>query len=147
MIQRIQTLYLLLAFILLGLMYFLPVADITAADAVYTLDISGVKKAGELVTGGLPLLIFLSAVILVHGVTIFLYKKRLLQVKILILTIILVLGLFSTFFWFAYMGFRGAQVGFKLTIAIPAVVIILDYLAIKAIAKDEALVRSLDRIR
>jgi hypothetical protein len=68
-------------------------------------------------------------------------------VKILILTIILVLGLFSTFFWFAYMGFKGAQVSFKLTIAIPAVVIILDYLAIKAIAKDEALVRSLDRIR
>jgi len=147
MIQRIQTVYLLLAAILLGLIYFLPVAVIQAADAVYQLDISGVKKAGELITSGLPLLIFLTAVILVHVVTIFLYRKRLLQVKILIMSIILVLGLFSTFFWFAYMGFKGAEVGFKLTIAIPAVVIILDYLAIKAIAKDEALVRSLDRIR
>jgi len=147
MIQRIQTVYLLLASLLLGLIFILPVADINAANAVYRLDISGVKKAGELITSGLPLLIFLAAVIMVHVVTIFLYKKRLLQVKILILTIILVLGLFSTFFWFAYMGFKGAAVGFKLTIAIPAVVIILDYLAIKAIAKDEALVRSLDRIR
>ncbi len=147
MIQRIQTLYLLLASILLGLIFILPVADISAADAVYRLDIGGVKKAGELITSGLPLAIFLSAVILVHVVTIFLYKKRLLQVKILILAIILLLGLFSTFFWFAYMGFKGAEVGFKLTIAIPAMVIILDYLAIRAIAKDESLVRSLDRIR
>jgi hypothetical protein len=92
-------------------------------------------------------LVFLSLVILVHLVIIFLYKKRIMQVKLLILSIILLLGLFSSFFWFGYMGFRGAAVGFKLTMAIPAVSIILDYLAIKAIAKDEALVRSLDRIR
>lgn len=147
MIQRIQTVYLLVASILLGMIYFLPVADITAADAIYQLDITGIHKGEELVMNGLPLILFLSLVLGIHLFTIFLFKKRLLQVKILILTIILLLGLFSTFFWFAYMGFKGAQAGFKLTIGVPAVAIILDYLAIKAIAKDEALVRSLDRIR
>jgi hypothetical protein len=147
MIQRIQTVYLVLVSIFLGLIFLFPIADIAATNAVYRFDIFGIHKAEELVMNGWPLLLFLSLVIGVHLAIIFLYKKRLLQVKMLILSIILLLGLYSTFFWFGYMGFKGASVGFKLTMAIPAVAIILDYLAIKAIAKDEALVRSLDRIR
>jgi hypothetical protein len=147
MIQRIQTVYLILVAILLGLIYLFPIADIAATNALYRFDIQGIHKAEELVMNGWPLMLFLSLVIVVHLLIIFLYKKRILQVKLLILAIILLLGLFSSFFWFGYMGFRGATVGFKLTMAIPAVTIILDYLAIKAIAKDEALVRSLDRIR
>jgi hypothetical protein len=147
MIQRIQTVYLLLVAILLGLIFLFPIADISATNALYRFDIGGIHKAEELIMNGWPLMLFLSLVILVHLIVVFLYKKRILQVKLLILSIILLLGLFSSFFWFGYMGFRGASVGFKLTMAIPAVSIILDYLAIKAIAKDEALVRSLDRIR
>jgi hypothetical protein len=147
MIQRIQTVYLLLVAILSGLIFLFPIADISATNALYRFDIQGIHKAEELIMNGWPLMLFLSLVIILHLVTIFLYKKRIMQVKLLILAIILLLGLFSCFFWFGYMGFRGATVGFKLTMAIPAVSIILDYLAIKAIAKDETLVRSLDRIR
>jgi hypothetical protein len=147
MIQRIQTVYLILVAILLGLIFLFPIADIAATNALYRFDIRGIHKAEELIMNGWPLMLFLSLVIIVHLVIIFLYKKRIMQVKLLILAIILLLGLFSSFFWFGYMGFRGATVGFKLTMAIPAVCIILDYLAIKAIAKDEALVRSLNRIR
>jgi hypothetical protein len=147
MIQRIQTVYLLLTAILLGLIFIIPVADIKTAETLYRFDILGIHKAEELVMNGWPLMLFLSLVIIVHLATIFLYKKRIIQVRMLIIAIILLLGLFSAFFWFGYMGFRGATVGFKLTIAIPIVSIILDYLAIKAIAKDEALVRSLNRIR
>jgi hypothetical protein len=147
MIQRIQTVYLIVITILLGLIFIFPIADIAATNAMYRFDILGIHKAEELVMNGWPLMLFLSLVIVVHLVTIFLYKKRLLQVKLLILAIILLLGLFSSFFWFGYMGFKGASVGYKLTMAIPAAAIILDYLAIKAIAKDEALVRSVDRIR
>jgi hypothetical protein len=147
MIQRIQTIYLLVASILLGLVFFLPLADITTAESIFRFDIQGIHKGSELIMKGWPLMLFLSFVILIHVITIFLFKKRLVQVRLLILSIILLLGLFSTFFWFGYMGVKGASTGFKLTIAFPVVDIILDYLAIKAIAKDEALVRSVDRIR
>jgi len=147
MIQRIQTVYLLITAILLGLIFFLPIADIASAADVYRFDILGVHKGAELIMKGWPLMLFLSLVMLIHVVTIFLFKKRLTQVRLLILAIILLLGLFSAFFWFGYMGFKGATAGFKLTIAIPVVSIFLDYLAIKAIAKDEALVRSVNRIR
>lgn len=147
MIQRIQTVYLLVASILLGLIYFLPLADITTAESIFRFDIRGIHKGSELIMKGWPLMLYLSLVIFIHVIIIFLFKKRLVQVRLLILSIILLLGLFSAFFWFGYLGVKGASTGFKLTIAIPVVDIILDYLAIKAIAKDEALVRSADRIR
>ena len=51
------------------------------------------------------------------------------------------------FFYFTYAGFDDAIVAFKIPIAFPVVAIILDYLAIRAIGKDEALIRSLNRIR
>jgi hypothetical protein len=147
MIQRIQTVYLLVASILLGLIFFLPIADISAAENVYMFDIQGIHRGTELIMKGWPLLLFLFFVILIHVIIIFMFKKRLVQVRLLIFAIILLLGLFSAFFWFGYMGVKDASTGFKLTIAIPMLDIILDYLAIKAIAKDEALVRSVDRIR
>ena len=37
--------------------------------------------------------------------------------------------------------------GFRIAIIFPLVALILDYLALRAIFKDETLVRSLDRIR
>jgi hypothetical protein len=57
------------------------------------------------------------------------------------------LGLFGMFFYFAYAGFEGAKVAFKIPVVFPIVAVILDYLAIRAIGKDEALIRSLNRIR
>ena len=123
MIQRIQSVYLLVSAILLGLIFILPVAEISSTDALYFFDIRGIHKGGEVIMNGLPLMIFLSLVILIHLIIIFLFKKRLLQVRLLIMTIILLLGLFSALFWFGYMSIKGASTGFKLTIAIPMVAI------------------------
>jgi hypothetical protein len=60
---------------------------------------------------------------------------------------VLLLGLFGLFFYFTYAGFDGAQVAFKIPVVFPIVAVILDFLAIRAIGKDEALIRSLNRIR
>ena len=147
MIQRIQTVFLLVSTFLLGLIFWLPLADITAADQLYLFDIKGIHKAGELVINGWALVCFLVLIVISHLVVIFSYKNRIRQVRILIFLMILLLGLFGIFFWFAYMGFRGVTVSFKLAVAFPIVAIILDWLAIRAIGKDEALIRSLNRIR
>jgi flagellar basal body-associated protein FliL len=80
-------------------------------------------------------------------VIIFLYKKRILQIRILVFSVVLLLGLFGLFFYFTYAGFTGAKVAFKVPVVFPVVAVILDYLAIRAIGKDEALIRSLNRIR
>lgn len=67
--------------------------------------------------------------------------------RLVAFTIILLLGLFGLFFYFTYAAFEDARVAFKIPVAFPLIAVILDYLAIRAIGKDEALVRSLDRIR
>jgi hypothetical protein len=78
---------------------------------------------------------------------IFGYKKRIRQIRFLVFTILLMLGLFGMFFFFTYYTFKDAQISFKISAAFPWVAIILDYLAIRSIGKDEALIRSIDRIR
>lgn len=147
MIQRIQTVYLSISIILLGLIFWLPLAEINASGQIYLFDIKGMHKAEELFFSGLPLILFLSLIVILHLVVLFSYKNRIRQIRILIFNLVLLLGLFAIFFWFAYMGFKGAQVGFRIAAAFPIIAIILDYLAIRAIGKDEALIRSMNRIR
>jgi hypothetical protein len=60
---------------------------------------------------------------------------------------VLLLGLFGLFFYYTYVGISGAKVAFKIPVVFPIVAVILDYLAIRGIGKDEALIRSLNRIR
>lgn len=67
--------------------------------------------------------------------------------RILVFAILLMLGLFGMFYFFTYYSFKGADVSFNIAVVFPLIAIILDYLAIRNIGKDEALVRSIDRIR
>jgi hypothetical protein len=76
-----------------------------------------------------------------------LFKKRIRQIRILVFNSILMLGLTGLFIFFAYSGFDGAKITFKIPVAFPLVGIIFNYLAIRAIGKDEALIRSLNRLR
>ncbi len=147
MIQRIQTVYVLLAGILSAILYQLKLADLTVNNELMEFFANGISKGEELVFNGLPLLIFIGLISLLHLVVIFLFKKRILQIRLLVFTIVLLLGLFGMFFYFTYAGFEGAKVAFKIPVAFPLVAIILDWLAIRAIGKDEALIRSLNRIR
>ena len=147
MIQRIQSVYLLVSILLTGLLLWLPLADITSGDQIYLFDIRGIHSGGETIFNGLPLLLFLLVIIAMHVAVILMYKNRIRQIRLLVFTMILLLGFFGMFFYFAYMGFDGAKASFKIAVAFPLVVIILDYLAIRNIGKDEALIRSLNRIR
>lgn len=147
MIQRIQTAYLLVAGTLVASLYNLNFADIAVNDKLYIFNAKGIFSDGELVLDGLPILIFIGIIALLHIVIIFMYKKRIRQIRMTVFTIILLLGLFGMFFYFAYASFKDAEVAFKIPVAFPLVAIILDYLAIRGIGKDEALVRSMDRIR
>ena len=147
MIQRIQTVYILLAGILTSTLYKLKLADLSVNNELMEFYSKGILKGEEVVFSGLPIFLFIGIIALLHVAALFLYKKRIIQIRILVFTIILLLGLFGMFFYFTYMGFDDAKVAFKIPVAFPLVAIILDWLAIRAIGKDEALVRSLNRIR
>ena len=129
MIQRVQTVYLLLIFGLMTSLLFLPIANIDSFAWILFAECS------------------LTA--LLSLVTIFLYKKRKLQIKfcygILGLLILSYLIIFFNF-WLPN-NTSDAIVAFKVPVVFPFFAIILDILAIRAIRKDESLVRSLNRLR
>jgi hypothetical protein len=147
MIQRIQTIYIFIAGLLTATLFKLKFADLIVNNELLTYYAKGIFNDIEQVFNGLPIMIFIGIITLLHLVIIFLYKKRILQIRLLVFSIILLLGLFGIFFYFTYAGFDDAKVAFKIPVAFPLVAIILDYLAIRAIGKDEALIRSLNRIR
>ena len=125
----------------------LTFAELSVNNELYTFVAKGIFNGEELIFNGMAIFIFIPVIALLHFITIFLYKKRILQIRILVFSIVLLLGLFGLFFYFSYAGFDGAKIAFKVPVAFPLVAVILDYLAIRAIGKDEALIRSLNRIR
>lgn len=147
MFQRIQTIYIFIVTVLIFLLFQLKFADIHVNEQLMTFSAKGIFNGEERVFNGLPLLILVGISAHLELMALFLYKKRIKQIRLLVFNIILLVGLFGVVLYFAYAGFESPKVAFKIPAAFPLVGIILNWLAIRAIGKDEALVRSVDRIR
>lgn len=147
MIQRIQTVYILLAAVFIALLLKLDFAELAVNGEFYTFSSKGIISGDKVLFSGLPVMLFIALIAIIHLVVIFMYKRRIRQIRILSFSIILVLGLIGVIFYFLYAAFDDAKIVFKIPLIFPLITVILDYLAIRAIGKDEALVRSLDRIR
>jgi hypothetical protein len=153
MIQRIQTVFLIIATILLAFVVFMPVAQIigTADDAVYELGFKGLIGTDGTFPefSSIPMSILIALSVGLCIISIFLFKKRMLQIRLCVVNIVLLLGLEGLMFYYV----RAAQsaidgtASFTLIFIFPLIAAILVYLALRAIARDEALVRSLDRLR
>lgn len=157
MLQRIQTLFILLAFLLMGSLYFLPLAVVRTENEVFTVMFDGFYKSySETVfIQTVPLIILLSVIVAISFVTIFLYKKRVIQMRLNFINLILMLG-FAGLSYFYITSFANGKfddsivtdiVHYRIFAAFPFVSAVFTYLGIRAIGKDEALVRSIDRIR
>lgn len=152
MIQRIQSVYLLVVTILLIVAMCSPVGKFIAADGVtaYGFTPWGVSLASDASqsTWGLFCILLLSG--LVAFGTIFLFRNRMLQIRMTIFNSILLVGYYITavVFIFVLKGKIEASV-FQLgwALCLPAVCIILNYLAFRAIYKDEVMVKAADRLR
>ncbi|MFY9151627.1 MAG: DUF4293 domain-containing protein [Prolixibacteraceae bacterium] len=147
MIQRIQTLYLLVSAILIALLFALPFAEIAKDGVVYLFNFKGILLDGVLKENGIAISILIGIILALHGFAMLSFKNRVRQLRVIIFSILLLIGLFGLFFFFTYYSFSGAEISFKISMVFPIIAIILDYLAIRAIGKDEALIRSIDRIR
>ena len=147
MIQRIQTVYLLISTLLIGFLFLFPFAEIAKDGAIYIFNFHGIVQDGILKQNGVFISILIGLIMALQGVAIISYKNRTRQIRLAVISILLILSLLGMFFFFTYYSFSDAQINFKTGILFPVVAIILDYLAILAIRKDEALIRSIDRIR
>ena len=152
MIQRIQTLFLLLALVCMAIFYFVPFGSLELTTDAGISDVPmglyGIDF-GEEHYSTLPLLILLSFVVLTLIFTIFLFKHRVLQMRICVFNLILALGCSGLAFFFLYQASEKFATNYSTSILVvlPIVAAIFIALAIRGIAKDEALIRSIDRIR
>ena len=155
MIQRIQTLYLLTVVILSGITLFSVQASfIGAVDAAhYILNFKGifqVQTTGmDFVKNVWSLTALCVLIPIIAVATIFMYKKRLLQIRLSIINTVLLAGYYVLLFIYLWQTGTALNAEWYLEIvtAFPLVNIILTFLAIRAIGKDEALIKSLNRLR
>lgn len=152
MIQRIQTLYLLAIAALMATAVFTPLAYFVAGADEYLLYAFSLK-GGETTYSTLYMGIVVALAAIIPFVTIFLYKNRMLQIRLCAVELVLLVGSVIFMAIYYYLGGRmfsqlefNTQ-GFRIAIIFPVVSLILDYLAMRAIFHDEMLVRSLNRIR
>lgn len=150
MLQRIQSVFLLLASAAMLIASVSPLAIYlyNADKAVF--EAMGVYLNGQLSdsTWGLFVVGALSSILAL--VTIFLYKKRMLQIRISIFNIVLMVGFYLYFGLIIYLLASGGELMFQkvgVGVIMPAIAIIFTILAVRRIGVDEALVRSLNRLR
>lgn len=150
-IQRIQSLYLLIVTILLIVAACLPVGffvDQAGEMCVFRpLYVSIPGQGNSYAVFGMFTLLILSAI--VSFGTIFCYKKMLLQIRLSIFNIILLVGYHLTFVASWLMVKENLYSDFRLnwSVSLPIVAIILIILAMKAIARDNKLLKDLNSMR
>ncbi len=176
MIQRIQTLYLLAASILCVVCLCLPIGRLVDTEGeivgtVYNLwvHIPYHEAIGQPTFNGIgnsepvlaevaegthiftPWALFALLLLTATGLItdIFFYRTRLAQSRIAILGCILLVGWYAVYaaFWFFLEAKFQAEFMPEPWAGFPAVACIFSYFAFRNILKDEALVRSLDRLR
>lgn len=140
MLQRIQTLYLTAALICTGLLFYFPVWD--SGDA------TGFATYGA----GSHALLFILTIILgaVQFISIFLFRNRKWQTNFCWLALLLTVSYISIFliiFITENDGLKNFIKGIKWAALLPMLIILFKALAIRNIQKDEALIRSMNRLR
>ena len=150
MIQRIQTLYLLLVVVLGTLLCLFSPMQFLLPEGTEYVSLNVLDKW--------PMAVMTIASPVLALVTIFLFKRRLLQARFNVMNVILCLGFYTLLaLYTAYVvkgyetigeiSLAGADWYISVWAAIPLVNIVLLMMATRRILKDEALVRAADRLR
>lgn len=149
MIQRQQTIWWFLIGVFAVLMLFFDWMTLFVTDGNYTLSSAGIVKDGATVIPGTMLTVYLIFEAVFNFVIIFLYKKRILQSRLTIISIILSLGTYGLVALYRYMSFTEevTSTNFSWPLVLPLISAILGVMAFRHVLMDEAKVRSLDRLR
>ncbi|MCX7862450.1 MAG: DUF4293 domain-containing protein [Bacteroidales bacterium] len=149
MIQRVQTLFLLISTILLLLLIWNPLAILQIDESTfYEIYTKGYFFENE-VQYSYALLVFNLITIIFPVITIFLFKNRILQMRLCIYNFILLIGLQAIIVYTIYATASNlkAEVFLEYTSVLPIIAAILHFIAFKYIKRDEELVKAADRIR
>ncbi|MEO5947812.1 MAG: DUF4293 domain-containing protein [Chitinophagaceae bacterium] len=140
MIQRQQTLWLLLATIAAALTFKFPFA--TGEEIVKN---TTMKQLVEITAGNnFFTLVLTIASAIISTITIFLFKDRKMQIKLCLLGLLIAIGIVVLYVLDMYKLISGTPAIWAL---LPVIVIISYLMAFLKIRKDQRLVKSLDKLR
>ena len=138
-------------------MLFLTFAKITTQDMVYAFKATGLEDlSGEIIQPSWVLFGLTAVITLISFISIFLYRKRVLQMRLTIFNLLIKVGFYLLVFLVYRPSFIEAIVdtnqdwlSMSITpwLAFPIVAMIFDYLAYRGIAVDEKTIRFMDRLR
>jgi hypothetical protein len=152
MIQRIQSIWLLLAAITVSCLLFIPMVTATIGTTEYQVLASGLyQKIGNqsnLIKSSTPLLICVIAAALISVVNIFNFSNRNRQKLIARMTSILIIAL-SFLSSQASKAIPGGleSANYKVGMFLPIIGVLFCILAIRGINNDEKLIKAADRLR
>ncbi len=156
MIQRVQTLYLLLAAISILLVFGFDIAHYVDASGIESsLSLYKLEKAngeiGDVAWGMVPVIV-LSITAALFLVTIAFYKNRLLQIKLVRIGYALVMACVGTLWYFVSENYWSLDLeevdfGYSIGFFLPFVAFAFALLSNRGIIADVKLVKSLDRLR
>ena len=145
MIQRIQTLFLTVAAGLLISMFFVPMARFTGSDVTLPFVAVAAFKGFTLTT------IFQIVCTVLGVVTIFMYKNRIRQIRLCNLNTLILIGyqvIIAIYFFQRHNPDKfGDDVLFTVPCIFPLCAAILTFIAMRYIARDEAIVVAASRLR
>ncbi len=149
MIQRIQTLWLFLALASSVIMFFFPVANLFSETQEFIFFLIGIYAANDcsLYATTYSLIGLTGLTGLLSFITIFLYKKRVTQMRLCVYTSILMLAIIGIEAYYIFYLFKGHEFLINYIAFMPLIGFILLLMARRAIKKDEELIKSIDRIR
>lgn len=138
MIQRIQTIYLLLVAIACIAFFSIPAGVIQKPDGTV---------ANWQILSILPVVIIVVIIAVVALAAIFMYKNRQNQMKLVLLNIIFSVVMIGVLGFELVQHIGIAHYSFRLGIILPIFILLFNSLAYGSIKGDEKLVRSMDRLR
>ena len=149
MIQRIQSVYLLAVMILMIICMCNPIGSIIAnTNEISTFtNLCITMPDGSHDYAPWALFAILLIVSVLSLVTIFLFKKRMLQIRLIIFSSVMLIGYYLALVAYIFMLADETTFSASWTICLPFISIILNWLAIRGIGADEALVKAYDRLR
>lgn len=162
MIQRIQSIFLILLFAVMISTHFFDVLSFTADNSVYTFDLYSFTKFDSVIEKKLAENTYFAVMAVVIEifalVILFMYKNRVLQIKLCKFNFVLISAFIAREFllYGKYQTLLETLIdptkievvkSFGFALFAPVIALILNFLALRYIKKDEELVRSADRIR
>jgi len=156
MIQRVQSIYLLLVTILMSFLLIMPYAfmDLPGNQSLLfkasTIQLNSPTDIVSVYKSTIPVIMMILITGMFSFCIIFFYNHRILQIRLVLLNFLFIVILTAIMLYYcidARSDFSAEKLSFRLAMVFPVLSLVFSFMAIRAIRHDEMLVNSYNRIR